>query len=110
MATFSAVTADLLSTVSMPCAAEPKGLVARAKAGDGSACRALFEAHATRVYSLSLRLAGDSLGAEKLTQEIFVATFAKLNSTPNDDAFAVELYRQSAKAVSARYFQHCVKD
>jgi hypothetical protein len=95
LATISAVTADLLSTVSMPQVVEPTDLVARAKAGDGSACHALFEAHAKRIYFLSLRLAGESLDAETLTRDIFLAAFAKLNSIPDDDAFAVELYRQS---------------
>jgi DNA-directed RNA polymerase specialized sigma24 family protein len=94
----------------MPQVVEPRGLVARAKAGDGSACHALFEAHAKRIYFLSLRLAGESLDAETLTRDIFLAAFAKLNSIPDDDAFAVELYRQSAKTVLARYFRRGVTD
>jgi hypothetical protein len=57
VATVSAIPVDSLSILSMPQAAEPIGLVARAKAGDGSACHDLFKAHAKRVYSLSLRLA-----------------------------------------------------
>ena len=92
----------------MPQAAEPMGLVARAKAGDGSACHDLFKAHAKRVYSLSLRLAGEKLDAENLTRDIFLAAFANLGAIPNDEAFAVELSRQSAKTVSARYFRRGV--
>lgn len=102
MATVSAVTADLLSIMSTPHVAETKGLVARAKAGDGSACHALFEAHAKRIYSLSLRVAGEKLDAENLTRDIFLAAFANLNSIRDNDAFAVELHRQSAKTVLAR--------
>ena len=71
MATVSAILVDSLSILSMPQAAEPMGLVARAKAGDGSACHALFKAHAKRVYSLSLRLARAQFEAENLTRDIF---------------------------------------
>ena len=94
----------------MPHLAERAGLVARAKAGDGSACHALFEAHAKQIYSLSLRLAGELLDAETLTRDIFLAAFGNLNSIRDDDAFADELYRQSAKAVLARSLRRGIND
>ena len=108
MATVSAIPVDSLSILSMPEAAEPIGLVARAKAGDGSACLALFKTHAKRVYSLSLRLAGAEFEAENLTRDIFLAAFANLNAIPDDDAFAAEVCRQSARTVSATYFRRGV--
>jgi hypothetical protein len=103
LGTVSAIPIDSLSILGTARAAEPVGLVARAKAGDGSACQALFKTHATRVYSLSLRLAGGELEAENLTRDIFLGAFANLNSIPDDDAFAEEVRRQSAKAVSEKY-------
>lgn len=110
MATASSITADLLSFPRMLQAAETMGLVARAKAGDGSACHDLFKAHAKRVYSLSLRLAGEKLDAENLTRDIFLAAFANLGAIHNDEAFAVELSRQSAKTVLARYSRRGVNE
>lgn len=90
--------------------AKPVGLVELAKEGDSSAFRALFEAHAKSIYSLTLRIAGDALDAETLTRDIFLAAFANLNSIADDGAFSVELTRQSAKRVLARHFRRGGKD
>jgi DNA-directed RNA polymerase specialized sigma24 family protein len=110
MATVSAISVNSISIISMPLSAELTSLVARAKAGDGSACQALFNVHAKHVYSLSLRLAGAELEAEDLTRDIFLAAFANLNAIPDDDAFAAEIYRQSARTLTATYFRRRVNE
>lgn len=106
MATVSTVSGHLLSNATMPLAGEAIGLVPRAKAGEGSAFRSLFETHAARIYSLCLRLMGQETRAENLTREIFLATFSNLNAIADDNAFAVELRRRAAQSILAKHVEH----
>jgi DNA-directed RNA polymerase specialized sigma24 family protein len=102
VATFSAITSDFFSTPSFPQTVEPKGLLARAKVGDTSAFRGLFEEHSKPVYSLSLRIASGVPEAETLTRDIFLAAFSKLESLTDERDFARELYRHLTKNILVR--------
>jgi len=73
----------------------------RAKEGERQAFFALFQAHARRVYSLSLRATGDVIAAENLTRDIFMEAFTCLDTIGDDSAFAASLYCRAAKKVLA---------
>lgn len=68
-------------------------LIARAQQGDEAAFTALFEAHKRRVYSLCLRMTGDTAEAEDLTQEAFLQLFRKISTFRGESAFSTWLHR-----------------
>lgn len=72
---------------------EERSLVARAVAGDRGAARALYDAHAGRVYRVALRLAGDADLAADLTQDVFVRAFRELGKFRGESAFGTWLHR-----------------
>lgn len=53
-------------------------LVRRAQRGDAAAFSVLVRRHETRVFNYVLRLVGDRLLAEDLTQEVFLRVFQRL--------------------------------
>jgi RNA polymerase sigma-70 factor (ECF subfamily) len=55
-------------------------LVSAAAAGDRRAFEALYRAHTGRIYAVCLRLCGDAVTAEELTQEAFVRGWRNLGS------------------------------
>ena len=59
---------------------DERELIARVRAGDGAAERALYDAHVDRVYRLAYRLAGDDELAREFTQDTFVRAFERLDS------------------------------
>ena len=59
---------------------DERELIARVRAGDGAAERALYDAHVDRVYRLAFRLAGDDDLAREFTQDTFVRAFERLGS------------------------------
>ncbi len=59
---------------------DERELIARVRAGDGAAERALYDAHVDRVYRLAYRLAGDDALAREFTQDTFVRAFERLSS------------------------------
>ncbi len=59
---------------------DERELIARVRAGDGAAERALYDAHVDRVYRLTFRLAGDDALAREFTQDTFVRAFERLGS------------------------------
>jgi len=66
-------------------------LIARVRAGDSAAERALYDAHVDRVYRLAFRLAGDDALAQDFTQETFIRAFDRLGSF-RDAAFSTWLH------------------
>ena len=52
--------------------------IERAKRGDAESFEALYGLHKRRVYSLCLRMTGNTAEAEDLTQESFLQAFARL--------------------------------
>lgn len=71
---------------------EPE-LIQRVLAGDRDAARALYDAHAMRVYRLVHRLCGDDDLAQDLTQETFIKAFAQLRGFRGDSALSTWLHR-----------------
>ena len=67
-------------------------LIARVRAGDSAAERALYDAHVDRVYRLAFRLAGDDALAQEFTQETFIRAFDRLGSFRGDAAFSTWLH------------------
>ncbi|HXY69718.1 MAG TPA: sigma-70 family RNA polymerase sigma factor [Gemmatimonadales bacterium] len=67
-------------------------LIARARAGEPAAERALYEAHVDRVYRLVFRLAGDADLALDFTQDTFVRAFERLKEFRGDAQFSTWLH------------------
>lgn len=74
-------------------AASDAELIARAQRGDEEAFAALFEGHKRRVYSLCLRMTGDTAEAEDLAQEAFLQLFRKVATFRGESAFSTWLHR-----------------
>lgn len=80
-------------------AASDAELIARAQRGDEEAFAALFEVHKRRVYSLCLRMTGDTAEAEDLAQEAFLQLFRKIATFRGESAFSTWLHRLAVNVV-----------
>jgi RNA polymerase sigma-70 factor (ECF subfamily) len=67
-------------------------LIARVRAGEPAAERALYDAHVDRVYRLAYRLAGDDELARDFTQEAFIRAFDRLHTFRGDSRFSTWLH------------------
>lgn len=67
-------------------------LLARARAGDPAAERALYDAHVDRIYRLAFRLAGSDDLAQDFTQDTFIRAFERLSDFRGDSAFGTWLH------------------
>jgi len=76
-----------------PKAATDAQLIAQAQSGDEQAFAALFDAHKRRVYSLCLRMTGNTAEAEDLSQEAFLQLFRKISTFRGESAFSTWLHR-----------------
>ncbi len=74
-------------------------LIARAQRGDEESFAALFEAHKRRVYSLCLRMTGNTAEAEDLTQEAFLQLYRKISTFRGESAFSTWLHRLAVNVV-----------
>jgi RNA polymerase sigma-70 factor (ECF subfamily) len=74
-------------------------LIARAQRGDEEAFAALFETHKRRVYSLCLRMTGNTAEAEDLAQEAFLQLFRKISTFRSESAFSTWLHRLAVNVV-----------
>jgi RNA polymerase sigma-70 factor, ECF subfamily len=74
-------------------------LIARAQRGEEEAFAALFETHKRRVYSLCLRMTGNTAEAEDLTQEAFLQLFRKISTFRGESAFSTWLHRLAVNVV-----------
>jgi RNA polymerase sigma-70 factor (ECF subfamily) len=74
-------------------------LIARAQKGDEEAFAALFEVHKRRVYSLCLRMTGNTAEAEDLAQEAFLQLFRKISTFRGESAFSTWLHRLTVNVV-----------
>ena len=74
-------------------------LIARVRAGDGAAERALYDAHVDRVYRLAFRLAGDDDLAQEFTQETFIRAFEKLEGFRGESALSTWLHSIATSVV-----------
>jgi len=69
-------------------ALDERWLIQRARGGDQSACRALYDAHVDRIYRLMVRMVGDPDAAQDCTQETFINAFDRLDSFRSDSRFS----------------------
>ncbi|MGD9905486.1 MAG: RNA polymerase sigma factor [Vicinamibacterales bacterium] len=67
-------------------------LVARCRAGDGSAFEAIYARHAGRLYSLAYRMVG-AADAEDVVQDIFLLAHRKLGGFRGEASLGTWLYR-----------------
>src|SRR5947209_684474 len=74
-----------------------------AQQGDAAAFEVLYHLHSRRVYSLCLRMIGDSRDAEDLTQEAFLQLFRKIPPFRGESAFSSWLHRLTANIVLMRF-------
>jgi RNA polymerase sigma-70 factor, ECF subfamily len=68
-------------------------LVARCQAGSAEAFEELYQAHASRLYNLALRMTGSAEEAEDLLQEVFLQAHRKLRSFRGESSVGTWLYR-----------------
>ena len=80
-------------------AATEAQLIAQAQTGDEQAFAALFDAHKRRVYSLCLRMTGNTAEAEDLSQEAFLQLFRKISTFRGESAFSTWLHRLAVNVV-----------
>jgi len=71
---------------------DQRALLERARRGDASAHRALYDTHVERVYRLTFRLTGIEHLARELTQDTFVRAFAAIEGFRGDAAFSSWLH------------------
>jgi len=80
-------------------AASESQLIARAQRGEEEAFAALFETHKRRIYSLCLRMTGNTAEAEDLAQEAFLQLFRKISTFRGESAFSTWLHRLAVNVV-----------
>jgi RNA polymerase sigma-70 factor (ECF subfamily) len=73
-----------------------------AQLGDATAFETIYELHSRRVYALCLRMTGDPVEAEDLTQEAFLQLFRKIHTFRGEAAFSSWLHRLTANIVLMR--------
>src|SRR5689334_5057470 len=71
----------------------------RAKAGDAESFEGLYGLHKRRVYSLCLRMTGNTAEAEDLTQEAFLQLYRKIATFRGESAFSTWLHRLAVNVV-----------
>ncbi|HMK31950.1 MAG TPA: sigma-70 family RNA polymerase sigma factor [Terriglobales bacterium] len=73
--------------------------IARAQRGDADSFEVLYGLHKRRVYSLCLRMTGNSAEAEDLTQEAFLQLYRKIATFRGESAFSTWLHRMAVNVV-----------
>jgi len=74
-----------------------------AQLGDAAAFETIYQSHSRRVYALCLRMTGDPVEAEDLTQEAFLQLFRKIHTFRGESAFSSWLHRLTANIVLMRF-------
>jgi RNA polymerase sigma-70 factor (ECF subfamily) len=72
--------------------ADQRALIERARRGDASAHRALYDAHVDQIYRLTYRLTGAEHAAREVTQNVFVRAFESLDGFRGESAFGTWLH------------------
>src|SRR5687768_13038070 len=72
--------------------ADQRALIERARRGDASAHRALYDTHVDQIYRLTFRLTGAEHTAREVTQNVFVRAFASLDGFRGESAFGTWLH------------------
>jgi len=79
--------------------AETRADVALAAAGDRRAYERVYRGQVSRVFSLCVRMTGDRVLAEELTQDVFVRAWERLASFRGESAFGTWLHRLAVNVV-----------
>ena len=80
-----------------------KDAIRLAQQGDAAAFETIYRMHSRRVYALCLRMVGDAVEAEDLTQEAFLQLFRKIHTFRGESAFSSWLHRLTANIVLMRF-------
>src|SRR5687767_13045846 len=72
--------------------ADQRALIERARRGDASAHRALYDSHVEQIYRLTYRLTGSEHSAREVTQNVFVRAFESLDGFRGESAFGTWLH------------------
>src|SRR3954468_11845377 len=73
--------------------------VSLAAGGDRRAFERLYHVHASRVFSLCVRMVNDRGRAEELTQDVFVRAWEKLHLFRGESSFGTWLHRLTVNVV-----------
>lgn len=73
--------------------------IQRAQQGDAQSFASLYSFHKRRVYSLCLRMTGNTAEAEDLTQEAFLQLYRKIATFRGESAFSTWLHRLAVNVV-----------
>jgi RNA polymerase sigma-70 factor, ECF subfamily len=82
-----------------PAPASDHALARQAAEGDMTSFEELYARHNRRVYSLCLRMTGNTSEAEDLTQEAFIQLYRKIGSFRGESAFTTWLHRLTVNQV-----------
>lgn len=77
--------------------------IEEAKKGSAEAFEILYHAHKRRIYSLCLRMTGNTAEAEDLTQEAFLQLFRKIGTFRGESAFSTWMHRLAVNLVLMRF-------
>jgi RNA polymerase sigma-70 factor, ECF subfamily len=84
-------------------------LARKSAAGDTAAFAELYRRHFRRVYALCLRMTGDPVQAEDLTQDVFIQLFNKIGSFRGESAFTTWLHRMTVNQVLMHFRKRSTK-
>ncbi len=73
-----------------------------AQEGNAEAFERIYQLHSRRVYSLCLRMMGNTAEAEDLAQEAFLQLFRKIHTFRGESAFSTWLHRLTVNVVLMR--------
>ena len=76
--------------------------IERARQGDAEAFEGLYGLHKRRVYSICLRMTGNTAEAEDLTQEAYLQLYRKIATFRGESAFSTWLHRLAVNVVLMR--------
>jgi RNA polymerase sigma-70 factor (ECF subfamily) len=84
-------------------------LTQQSAGGDVLAFEELYARHNRRVYSLCLRMTGNTSEAEDLAQEVFIQLYRKIGSFRGESAFTTWLHRLTVNQVLMHFRKRGVK-
>jgi RNA polymerase sigma-70 factor (ECF subfamily) len=102
-------TADTEKRHDAPDVASDYSLAQRASTGDVLSFEELYARHNRRVFSLCLRMTGNTSEAEDLAQEVFIQLYRKIGSFRGESAFTTWLHRLTVNQVLMHFRKRGVK-
>lgn len=87
------------ATASPPVSELSSALVRRAQRGDVDAFEGLYRQNVGRIHALCLRMTGDPVSAEELTQSVWVRAWQRLDTFRGDSAFSTWIHRLAVNVV-----------